>query len=176
MQHIYKNKIGGCNDNLVAFLKSIISDGSTILDVGSGPGFYSKYLFGETCNITTVDAWSEVNPDILCDLATTSILTKTNKKYDYVFLIDFIEHVDKNRGLEIIEDCKKLCLNKIILLTPLVWSKNEENVNNESLWCFNNNYDLHKSLWEKKDFCDFTEININSLESCFVGVYERQIS
>lgn len=139
---------------LADYLSRLIEDGSKVLDVGAGPGKYSGSLRGR-CDVTTIDAFEKVNPDILADLEKERIpdLVK-NERFDYIIMLDFIEHVEKDIGHTIIEDCKSLCNKSIVLLTPLeeIWDDNSVNVNNPKLWCFGNEYDYHKSLWHVHDF------------------------
>ena len=88
-------------------------------------------------------------------------------------MIDFIEHLDKNAGLRLIESVKKITNKKIILLTPLeeIWDDNHKNVNDPALWCYGNNFDIHKSLWSNKDFEGWENLNLKGLHQYFVGSY-----
>lgn len=161
---------------LLSYLKSLIQPGSSLLDVGCGPALYSS-PFRDICNqVVTLDAWDKVNPDLIVDLEKTRLCDAVNHHhFDYIFMIDFIEHVDKSLGFEIIEDAKKLCKDKIFLLTPLpeFWNDNSHNVNNPDLWCHGNDFDLHKSVWEASDFTGWERITIKNLPKCYTGIWTK---
>ena len=105
------------NKYLIGFLKSKINDGSTLLDIGCGPKLYSDPFLNICSKVLTVDAWSVTNPDILLDVEKNSLLPFLNGiSYDYILLLDFIEHLDKTAGINLINDCKTICNKEIILL------------------------------------------------------------
>ena len=119
MKHIINGKRASSNDQLINYLHSIIQEGSTLLDLGCGPKLYSSPFINKCSKILTIDAWPDVNPDIVANLETDNILDVVkNEQFDYVLMIDFIEHLDKAAGLQLINDVKKITKKKIILLTP----------------------------------------------------------
>jgi predicted TPR repeat methyltransferase len=174
MKHKVKGKRAFSNDNLVAYLQSQIAAGSSLLDLGCGPKMYSNPLRDQCNRILTVDAWDWVEPDIVANLETTALKNITQDRWDYVLMLDFIEHLDKSAGLDLIEQVKQIVNQRIFLLTPLesIWTENHENVDNPDLWCHGNEYDLHKSLWTPEDFSEFTRVNIVGFDDYFVGYYE----
>lgn len=174
MKHIINGKRASSNDQLINYLHSIVEEGSTLLDLGCGPKLYSSPFINRCSRILTIDAWPDVNPDIVANLETDNILeVVNNEQFDYVLMLDFIEHLDKQSGLRLIDNVKKIAKKKIILLTPLeeIWDDNHKNVNDPSLWCYGNNFDLHKSLWFNSDFEGWTNLNLPGLSSYFVGEY-----
>ena len=88
-------------------------------------------------------------------------------------MIDFIEHLDKDAGLRLLDSVKTLTTKKIVLLTPLeeIWDDNHKNVNDPRLWCYGNTFDIHKSLWHKEDFTGWKPLDLPSLCHYFVGVF-----
>jgi len=173
MKHKVKGKRAFSNDNLVAYLQSQIAAGSSVLDLGCGPKMYSDPLRDQCNRILTVDAWDWVEPDVVANLETTALKDITQDRWDYVLMLDFIEHLDKFAGLDLIEQVKQIVNQRIFLLTPLesIWTENHENVDNPNLWCHGNEYDLHKSLWTPEDFSGFTRVNIVGFDDYFVGYY-----
>lgn len=173
MKHKVKGKRAFSNDNLVAYLQSQIAAGSSLLDLGCGPKMYSDPLRDQCNRILTVDAWDWVEPDVVANLETTALKDITQDHWDYVLMLDFIEHLDKFAGLDLIEQVKQIVNQRIFLLTPLesIWTENHENVDNPNLWCHGNEYDLHKSLWTPEDFSGFTRVNIVGFDDYFVGYY-----
>ena len=141
---------------LINHIRKYIEPGTSMLDIGCGPGNYSKKPFKSTCTkIVTIDAWEKVNPDIVADLEKESVYDLVQgEQFDYIMMIDFVEHLDREHGERIISEAKRLCKKKIFLLTPLepIWNDNSHNVNDPKLWCYGNHYDYHKSMWDVSDF------------------------
>jgi hypothetical protein len=173
MKHDIKGKRASSNDNLVAHLRSCISSGSSLLDLGCGPKLYSTALKDLCDPILTVDAWDWVEPDIVANLETTPLSAITDQRWDYVLMLDFIEHLDKDAGLDLIDQVKKITNRGIFLLTPMdtIWTDNSEHVDDPRLWSHGNNYDLHKSLWHPEDFLGWQRINLPKLDNYYVGYY-----
>jgi len=170
----FKGKKVKPNYNLKNYLINIIQPQTTLLDIGCGPKLYSSPFSNICSKILTIDAWDYVDPDIVADLEKSNIEELVNnEKFDYILMIDFIEHLSKLAGKKLIEDCKKICNKKIILLTPLaeIWTDNHENVEDKNAWCFGNSYDLHKSLWEPSDFYGWEKITIPDFENYYFGLY-----
>jgi hypothetical protein len=173
MKHKVKGKRAFSNDDLVAYLRAEVAPVSTLLDLGCGPKMYSDPLREQCSRILTVDAWAWVEPDIVADLETTPVTDITSDRWDYVLMLDFIEHLDKTAGLSLIEQVKQITNKKIFLLTPMesIWTENHENVDNPDLWCHGNEYDLHKSLWTPEDFPGFTRVYIKGFDDYYVGYH-----
>jgi len=175
MEHLIKNKKAYSNDALIRYLLENIGIEDSVLDLGCGPKLYSTPLAEQGSKVLTIDAWAWTDPDIVADLENVDITTLVDKNYDFILMIDFIEHLDKDKGIELIEKCKSITNKKMILLTPLeeIWTENIENVTNETLWCYENTYDLHKSSWKISDFSEWTPIRIKGLKKYFVGYWEK---
>jgi 2-polyprenyl-3-methyl-5-hydroxy-6-metoxy-1,4-benzoquinol methylase len=113
MKHKIKGKRASSNDALVAYLKENVEPGSSLLDVGCGPKLYSTPLLEQCSRVLTVDAWAWVEPDLVADLEQTVVSEIVAEHFDYILMLDFIEHLDKEAGLRLIEDCKKIVNKKI---------------------------------------------------------------
>lgn len=174
MKFKFKEKRASRNEHLSTFINNNISHGSSVLDVGCGPKAYSSPLLGQGCRVLTIDAWNWVEPDIVANVETTPIAEITTERWDYILMIDFIEHLDKDAGVRLLNDCKKIVDKKIFLLTPLpeIWTTNVHNIENERIWSHGNQFDIHKSSWTHDDFVGWTEVKLPSLEKYYVGYYE----
>jgi hypothetical protein len=174
MKFKIKGKRASRNDFLSQFINENVDTGSTVLDIGCGPKAYSSPLLEQQCRVLTIDAWDWVEPDIVANVETTPISEITNERWDYILMIDFIEHLDKDAGVRLLEDCKKIVNKKIFLLTPLpeIWTDNIHNIENERIWSHGNQFDIHKSSWTHSDFEGWTEVKLPSLEKYYVGYYE----
>lgn len=178
MKHNINGKRASSNDEIMKFLSSLIKDGDTLLDLGCGPKLYSTPFKDKCKKILTVDAWESVNPDIVADLEKEDLISIVNgERFDYTLMLDFIEHLEKPAGIRLIEAVKKITNKKIILLTPLeeIWDDNHKNVNDPTLWCYGNSFDLHKSVWTKKDFVNsgWEPLELKGLEKYFVGTFSN---
>jgi hypothetical protein len=151
--------------DIVSDLKRLINSNDTVLDLGCGIKTYS--YFGKT---TTVDAWDKLTPDYLLDLEKDKLPFGENT-FDHILMIDFIEHLDKDKGKVLLNDCKKIVKNKIFVFTPLVFNDNSINVNNPSCWAHGNKYDYHKSLWTLDDFSDWVVLFKNNVS--FFGYWKK---
>jgi hypothetical protein len=151
-----------------------VQHGSTVLDLGCGPKMYSDPIKPQCSRVVTVDGWAWVEPDIVANLESTPLSDVIADNFDYILMLDFIEHIDKTAGLRLIENCKAQVNQKIFLLTPLesIWTDNHENVNNAELWCHGNELDVHKSLWSPEDFSGWTRIHLRGFDDYYVGFYE----
>ena len=174
MKHVVKGKRAFSNDLLVGYLMGAIGHNSTVLDLGCGPKLYSDPLKAQCSRVLTVDGWDWVEPDIVANLEITPLMDIVDDQFDYILMLDFIEHIDKQQGLRLIEDCKRQVTKKIFLLTPLeaIWTENHENVDNPDLWCHGNQLDIHKSLWAPEDFEGFVRVYLRGFEDYYVGYYE----
>jgi len=173
MKFKIKGKRASRNDHLSDWINHNIHDGATVLDIGCGPKAYSTPLLEKNCRVLTIDAWDWVEPDIVANLETTAIADITQDRWDYILMIDFIEHLDKDAGSRLIQDCQRIVNHKIFLLTPLpeIWTDNTHNVENEGLWCHGNQFDVHKSSWTQQDFPGWIPVSLPTLEKYFVGYY-----
>jgi predicted TPR repeat methyltransferase len=173
MKHQFKQKRASSNDALIDWLKQNTKSGS-LLDLGCGPKLYSDALRDRCDPVLTVDAWAWVDPDIVADLETTPLSEITDQRWDYVLMLDFIEHLDKSAGQRLIDQVKQIVNRRIFLLTPMeaIWTDNTHHVKDSTLWCHGNEYDVHKSLWTPADFADWTRVTVGKLHDYFVGYYE----
>lgn len=174
MKFKIKGKRASRNDHLSTFINNTVGHDSTVLDIGCGPKAYSTPLLAQNCTVLTIDAWDWVEPDIVANVETTPIQQVTPDRWDYILMIDFIEHLDKDAGIRLLNDCKQIVNKKIIILTPLpeIWTDNTENVARKDLWCHGNDFDVHKSSWTAEDFDGWQQVQLPSLEKYYVGYYE----
>jgi len=87
-------------------------------------------------------------------------------------MIDFIEHVTKDRGWELINQAKKIG-KRVWVLTPLWWDTNEKHTNDPSLWCYGNQFNNHKSLWTKGELEAAGFVDFNWRSNYFFGTWSK---
>jgi len=146
------------------------SQGGKILDIGCGDKTMIQTLKNQ--NITTVDGWEKFKPDLLWDLNNTPLPYEDNS-FDTVLALDLIEHLNRENGVALLQDLKRIARKNILLLTPLFWTDNTQNVQNSDSPYYQNLYDLHKSRWTLDDFKDWTRITDKLYyKDYFLGVWE----
>jgi hypothetical protein len=134
--------------NLLRYLRSVVAPTDSVLDIGCGEKRYKNLgvssYFG-------VDSWEAVGPDLLLDLAVADLPFEA-KSFDTVLMLDFLEHVEKQRGFELLQQAQQIARKQIIVLTPCSWDENVSAfVDKDCIHCGNENV-LHKSLWVLSDF------------------------
>ncbi|MHC4270456.1 MAG: class I SAM-dependent methyltransferase [Planctomycetota bacterium] len=132
---------------LIDFVCDLIRETDTVLDIGCGDKCYERKT--KRGKFFTVDAHAELKPTWVVDLEKTGLPFGENL-FDIVLMLDFIEHLTKERGMAILKQAKWIAKRMIILSTPAIWTTNEDNVQHEA-W-ENNPYNRHKSLWSGEDF------------------------
>ncbi len=132
-------------------LNKYIKPNTTVIDIGCGDKQYTRHVEAMGCTVTTIDAWSNTNPDHLIDLEVSPLPFEDNT-FDSAMVTDVIEHLTKEGGKRLLKEVQRVVKGNLVLTTPLWWSDNKHNVDNPKLWCYGNEYDLHKSLWKPEDF------------------------
>lgn len=104
----------------------LVEPGSTVLDIGCASGYFAKALQKKHCHVTGVDidrkavanAKKYCDSVVAADMDTEERKRIPKKKYDYILLLDIIEHLKQTDTL-LIELKKRLSKNgKIIISTP----------------------------------------------------------
>ena len=72
---------------------------------------------------------------------------------DSVFLIDFIEHLEKKEGRQFLLACERIARKQIVLFTPLGFMPQEYEDSDVDAWGFHGGeWQVHKSGWTPDDF------------------------
>ena len=153
---------------------SILNEDDVVLDIGCGNKFHASKLKEENrCKkIITLDAWENTKPDILLDVSKES-LPFSDESVDVVLMIDLIEHLEKDEGERLLVEAERVCKKCLVILTPLWWDDNKKHVEDPRLWCYGNQFNLHKSLWTEEDFHNWTRWHIPDHDDYFIGVKHK---
>lgn len=82
-----------------------------------------------------------------------------NKSIDAVYLIDVVEHLPKEEGLELLKRTEEIVRKQIVIFTPLGFVKQEVMEGGKDAWGLNGaEYQEHKSGWMTDDFDSSWEI------------------
>ena len=156
--------------NMIEYLSRGIDKETSILDLGCGDKTLINSL--PDCKKTTVDSFAKFSPDVLWDLNKTPLPFR-DSSFEVVLLLDVIEHLDKDRGTELLKEAKRICTKRIFVFTPLNWNENEENTDNPKSEYYGNKCNLHKSLWTERDFIGFKRIANKTIEDRYLGYWEK---
>ena len=145
------------------------ASGRKTLDIGCGNKTYTDV----SEDTVTLDGWNAVNPDYLVNLEHEDLPFKENE-FECVLMIDFIEHLTRERGEVILEQAKTITSGRIYLLTPLWWDTNEHHTNDPNCWAYGNKLNNHLSLWSREDFFDWTELGLTiEGDEYYFGYWEK---
>lgn len=132
--------------NLLAWLRSFAKPTDTVLDVGSGD---QRYHDIRVKSITALDIWPAAEPDFLLDLEKDDLPAG---EFSLILLLDVLEHLNKDRGKEILAQAVALASRALVVLTPLVWDENRDTFDQHGGFYEGNERILHRSLWTPGDF------------------------
>lgn len=143
-----------------------------ILDIGCGDKGIQKTLKNQ--NITSVDGWEKFEPDLVWDLNVLPLPYEDNS-FDTVLALDLIEHLERDNGEKLLVELQRVAKKNILLLTPLFWTENTQNVDDPESPYYQNEYDLHRSKWTLDDFKDWTRLTDKKYYAdYFFGVWEKK--
>jgi hypothetical protein len=78
-----------------------------------------------------------------------------DKSIDSIFMLDLIEHINKDAGFELLQQCERVTKKQIIVFTPLGFFPQKYIKNRKDLWGMDGGlYQEHKSGWDIEDFDD----------------------
>lgn len=130
------------------YLKYILKDCRTILDLGCGEESPIRFFNAKTCG---VDAHKSVisrarlkkTHDMYKILDIRNLkMYYGSKVFDAVVALDVIEHLPKKDGYILLKNMENIALKKVIIFTPNGFMP-------QSGVC---TYDIHRSGWNTKDF------------------------
>ena len=136
-------------------IMNLIPKDSTILDLGCGCGNPFKGI--KFILLVGVDVFRkkfdmpEYDVVMFYDAKKIDELF-LDKSFDIVTGIDFIEHLKKEEGFEMIKKAEKIARKKVIFFTPREWGENKQEVESPRYWSYGNPANYHQSLWNEGDF------------------------
>jgi len=78
---------------------------------------------------------------------------------DTIFMIDFIEHMEKNEGIRVIAECERVARQQIVIFTPLGFVPQYYKPGEVDAWSLHGTqWQVHKSGWTPDDFGDSWDI------------------
>ncbi|MHB1275785.1 MAG: glycosyltransferase [Candidatus Humimicrobiaceae bacterium] len=80
------------------------------------------------------------------------------KSVDSIFILDVVEHLDKNEGMNLLKETEKIARKQIIVFTPLGFLPQKHDDSNDAWGLEGSEWQEHKSGWLPDDFDDKWEI------------------
>ncbi|MHA1188620.1 MAG: class I SAM-dependent methyltransferase [Candidatus Heimdallarchaeota archaeon] len=140
---------------LAQMVYEFVSKNDKVLDLGCGIGNFTKYL---KCDfIIGVDAfdYSKQYPAVMLKAELPHCLNIfTDKSFDVILALDLIEHLTKDDGKILLEECERISKRVIFLNTPKEWCDNRIHVEDPRYWSYGNEFNLHRSLWTEEEFIE----------------------
>ena len=141
---------------ILKFLAGRISrdDGqcAQILDLGIGSGRFGKLIKTRLLSrvrITGVEIWPKYRGrnwayyDEIVIEDIRAFLAHDSRAFDFVLLIDVLEHFEKPHGQEVLQDLKRRARRAIIVSTPIT---------DYPQGAFRGNqYEVHRCIWRRRD-------------------------
>ncbi len=102
-----------------------------------------------------------------CWLGTAKAYLSTGVKHEAIYLLDVIEHMEKEEGQEVVKLALKAATVQIVVFTPKGFMEQ-----NEDAWGYGGHYwQTHRSGWTKDDFPDW---RFQSHVNMFFASYDVQ--
>lgn len=142
------------------FIRDNIEQGDKLLSLCCGIGLELNLLLKRRINveITAVDISAPYIAEIKREYpgfdvvradATEYILSAPSNGFDVISIIDGLEHLTKEDGWKVLQECKRVARKKVIIFTPEGYLKNEP----KNAWGIKgaDRYQLHLSGWSPEE-------------------------
>jgi len=149
-------------EQLESKIEEIVKETEVIADIGCG---IAPINYFRPALHFLIDPWHEYT-DILshryADDKTIIVLRSTalaalqtfgDNSLDSIFLLDVIEHMEKDEGFEVIKECERVARQQIVIFTPLGFMSQEMESEEKDGWGLSGlTVQTHKSGWLPEDF------------------------
>ena len=149
-------------EELERFVRELIKTVDVVLDIG--PGIYPINHFIPNLHIL-VEPYQEYveilqermansgNHLIIRGLALDVLKLLPDNSVDSVFLIDVIEHIEKNEGISLLKEIDRVARQQLIVFTPLGFMPQHIESDKRDRWGLHGGeFQEHKSGWLPEDF------------------------
>lgn len=153
--------------DFMARLSELIEPALSVMDIGCGirpqqlivPDFLiCVEPHFEYANILTKNL-SGTNSIVIQLDAKTALMTFPDRSVDTIFLMDVIEHMTKDIGLEVLKECERVARKQVVIFTPLGFMPQEMHAGGLDGWNLNGGtLQDHKSGWYPEDFPEWHTI------------------
>ena len=99
------------------------------------------------------DYFKGANAVLIPTSAQDAVKWMPDKSVDSVFMIDFIEHIEKSEGEAILKECERIARQEIVVFTPLGFMPQHYEGNELDAWGLHGTrWQTHRSGWVPEDF------------------------
>lgn len=145
--------------NPYPYVKGATDNGESLLCLCCGIGLELSNL--STDDVTAVDVAPQYLDEVkhrcsqaktVCSNALDYVKSQPDSSVDIISIIDGIEHMDKESGLRLIDEMKRVTRSKILLFTPEGYLRNEPH----NAWDIEgaDEHQTHKSGWTRLELKD----------------------
>ena len=166
-----KNIIWCSADQIHQIATSQMMQVSSILDIGCGirPQSYISPEF-----LICVEPYSEYADILMKNFAGTNVIILrykalealkmlATKSIDTIFMIDVIEHMEKEVGMQVLEECSRVARMQIIIYTPLGYMPQEVHGETDAWGMGGGEWQDHKSGWYPEEFSEWSIVACKEL-------------
>lgn len=178
----FTNQFG---DIIINRFRKFIKKGNNVLDYGCGTGFLIPHLLKLGANVTGLDFSDESINSVNIRFSSSSgfkgafridEVIKSGKKFDVLFLIEVIEHLDDKALNESFSNIKKMLSNDGILI---ITTPNEERLDESQVFCPNCEHLFHKwqhiRSWNQSTLSHCLEKNGFAVTESFVTDFSASL-
>lgn len=127
-----------------------------MLDLGGGGGTVGGgYWHGRGVDLTVVDAWKPKTPRSDCHFVLMDALEflagQSHWSWDFVMSCEMIEHLEKERGFELLEEIKRVTRQLAIVSSPNGYTFQDPAASPNEPWA-DNPYQKHVCGWSCHDY------------------------
>lgn len=149
-------------DELLGAVASIVKETEVVVDIGCGivpMNYFRPKLhlmvepWKEYSDILTYRHSGDKSVIIIRTGALEALSQLADNSVDSVFLLDVIEHLEKEVGLQVIIECERVAREQIVIFTPLGFMPQHVDNNEADGWGLSgSSVQEHRSGWEPEDF------------------------
>ncbi len=147
---------------LLATIEKSVKETEIVLDIGCGirpMNYFRPKLhllvepWREYADILTYRHTGDKSVIVLRAGALEALQTLGDNSVDSIFLLDVIEHLEKEIGLKVVEECERVAREQVVLFTPLGFMPQHVEIGQKDGWGLSGNaVQTHLSGWEPEDF------------------------
>lgn len=133
-----------------------------VLDIGPGirPRIHEETQFRILCEpyaeyvAALRERFSTASDTMILHAAAQDVLpSMPDGSVDTIFLLDVIEHLEKEDGLKLLQDCERVARRQIVIFTPLGFVPQQYEEGDVDAWGFHGGgWQTHRSGWTPEDF------------------------
>lgn len=149
-------------------IKDYINVVDVVLDIGCGikPQVFFKpqlHIFCEPHSeyVKIINSYFEGQSRVIVLEARAQEVTKLfpDRTIDSIFLLDLIEHLDKDEANKLLAECERIAREQVIIFTPLGFVPQDYDASELDAWGFyGGEWQSHRSGWTPNDFDDSWKI------------------